>query len=60
MSLGCRTVFPRFPPRPDEPTGVPLRFELKSAGYQPISTGLANGVITIELSEADSVKREKI
>lgn len=38
---------------------LPLRFEFKADGVQPVSTGHANGVITINMDEADSVKREQ-
>lgn len=36
-----------------------LMFEFKAAGKKPVSTGHASGVITIDIDEADSVRREK-
>ena len=36
-----------------------LRFEFKSADVEPVNTGHWHGVITIRLSEADSVVREQ-
>lgn len=38
---------------------LPLWFEFKADGEQPVSTGHANGVITINIREADDVEREK-
>lgn len=43
----------------DSATNLPLRFEFKSSTAEVVSTGHANGVITIELEEADSVRREQ-
>ncbi|MEW4562753.1 putative zinc-binding metallopeptidase [Bremerella sp. JC770] len=38
---------------------LPLRFEFKEDAAEPVSTGHAGGLITINLKEADSVKREQ-
>ncbi|MFA8020435.1 zinc-binding metallopeptidase family protein [Bremerella cremea] len=38
---------------------LPLWFEFKADDVQPVSTGHANGVITINVKEADSVHREQ-
>jgi len=38
---------------------LPLKFEFKEDDAQPVSTGHACGLITINLKEADSVKREQ-
>ncbi len=38
---------------------LPLKFEFKEDDVQPVSTGHACGLITINLKEADSVKREQ-
>jgi hypothetical protein len=43
----------------DDPVGKPLRFDFKSSTVEPVATGHAEGVVTIELSEADSVQRER-
>ena len=37
----------------------PLRFAFKADGLEPVSTGHDNGLITINLAEADSVERER-
>ncbi len=39
---------------------LPLRFEFKVAVDGPVSTGHDNGLITIDLAEADSVHRERV
>jgi len=36
-----------------------LRFEFKAAVTEPVSTGHASGLITIDIAEADSVQREQ-
>jgi hypothetical protein len=38
---------------------LPLTFEFKADGEQPVATGHLNGCITINLREADPVEREK-
>ncbi|WDI42535.1 zinc-binding metallopeptidase family protein [Bremerella sp. P1] len=38
---------------------LPLKFEFKEDDPHPVSTGHASGLITINLKEADSVKREQ-
>lgn len=45
----------------DEPhVSPPLRFQFKSSTVEPVVTGHASGLITIDTEEADSVKREEI
>ncbi len=46
----------------DEPRNqlLPLRFEFKVAVEGPVSTGHENGLITLDLAEADSVHRERV
>lgn len=36
-----------------------LRFQFKSAAAQPVVTGHANGLITVDIAEADSIWRER-
>lgn len=43
----------------DSHLGLPLRFEFKSSDNEPVSTGHADGLITIDTAEADSVQREQ-
>ncbi|MCC9601199.1 putative zinc-binding peptidase [Stieleria sp. JC731] len=43
----------------DDDDTLPLVFEFKTAEKEPVSTGHADGVITLDLAEADSVHRER-
>lgn len=53
-----RLGFPIDGPKSSQP--LKLQFEFKADGAEPVSTGHANGVITINTKEADSVERERI
>lgn len=44
---------------PDQEELLPLKFEFKEDGTQPVSTGHAGGLIVINIKEADSVQREQ-
>ncbi|MAT14824.1 MAG: hypothetical protein CMJ46_06085 [Planctomyces sp.] len=44
---------------PDDSVGPQLSFEFKADGKEPVMTGHAHGVITINIKEADSVERER-
>lgn len=44
---------------PDQDELLPLKFEFKADGAQPVSTGHANGLIVLNIKEADSVHREQ-
>lgn len=44
---------------PDQEQLLPLRFEFKADDAEPVSTGHANGLIVLNIKEADSVQREQ-
>ncbi len=44
----------------DEARGTGVAFDLLSSTEQPVTTGHAGGVITLDLAESDAVHREKV
>lgn len=44
----------------DEGAGTGVAFDLLSSVYEPVTTGHAGGVITLDLAESDDVHRESI
>ena len=44
----------------DEARGTGVAFDLLSSAGQPVTTGHAGGVITLDLAESDAVHREKV
>lgn len=44
----------------DETTGTGIAFDLLSPRDAPVTTGHANGVITLDLSESDDIYREQV
>jgi hypothetical protein len=54
LTLGL-SVVPR-----DEETGTGVAFDLLSSGEEPVTTGHAGGVITLDLAESDDVHRERV
>lgn len=50
----------RFTAWHQAPEGQGLAFEFKHPQFEPVSTGYLNGVITIDLTEADDVERERV
>ncbi len=44
----------------DEVRGTGVAFDLLSSAEQPVTTGHAGGVITLDLAESDAVHREKV
>jgi hypothetical protein len=53
-SLGL-TLEPR-----DEQRGTGVAFDLLASGQQPVTTGHAGGIITLDLAESDAVHRERV
>lgn len=54
LTLGL-TLEPR-----DEETGTGVAFDLLSSVHEPVTTGHAGGVITLDLAESDDVHREMV
>jgi hypothetical protein len=54
-----RSLGLRLDPR-DEERGTGVAFDLLSSEQEPVTTGHAGGVITLDLAESDDVHREKV
>lgn len=49
-----------FPVDQEGDSELPLRFAFRSEAVEPVTTGHADGLITLRLEEADSVEREQL
>jgi hypothetical protein len=54
-----RSLGLRLQPR-DEVAGTGVAFDLLASAYEPVTTGHAGGVITLDLAESDDVHREQV
>lgn len=59
LLFGLATLGIDVPPR-DEQAGTGIAFDLLSSTYEPVTTGHADGIITLDLAESDVVHREQV